>query len=237
MGYWRTLHLFDDKKFYKEVVPELKGEIGDLTQSCLEFLKYYTTGGISHLSTEKLNSLVEQNIQRIISISNSLDETFKIHHEFHKITNYDSQNLFLSSLDGHYEFCKFLEYYLFKTCADFNPHLGLGKGGISRNFNIHIKTLSYNIIEELDDWNDFLSQDSMGITNWITNEDIQFLFLDKENLHFEDNDLAKAFLTLLDIAHKNKLGFIMGVDMRESELELLSKNKLLVNDLYSHKPE
>jgi len=237
MGYWRTLHLFDDKKFYKEVVPELKGEIGDLTQPCLEFLKYYTTGGISHLSTEKLNSLVEQNIQRIISISNSLDETFKIHHEFHKITNYDSQNLFLSSLDGHYEFCKFLEYYLFKTCADFNPHLGLGKGGISRNFNIHIKTLSYNIIEELDDWNDFLSQDSMGITNWITNEDIQLLFLDKENLHFEDNDLAKAFLTLLDIAHKNKLGFIMGVDMRESELELLSKNKLLVNDLYSHKPE
>jgi len=231
MGYWRTLHLFDDKKFYKEVVPELKGETGDLTQACLEFFKHYTTGGISHLSTGKINSLVEQNIQRIISISNSLDETFKIHHEFHKITNYDSQNLFLSSLDGHYEFCKFLEYYLFKTCADFNPHLGLGKGGVSRNFNIHIKTLSYNIIEELDDWNDFLSQDSMGITSWITNEDIQLLFLDKENLYFEDNDLAKAFLTLLDAAHKNKLGFIMGVDMRESELELLSKNKLLVNNL------
>lgn len=231
MGYWRTLHLFDDKKFYKEVVPELKGETGDLTQSCLEFLKHYTTGGISHLSTEKLNSLVEQNIQRIISISNSLDETFKIHHEFHKITNYDSQNLFLSSLDGHYEFCKFLEYYLFKTCADFNPHLGLGKGGVSRNFNIHIQTLSYNIIEKLDDWNAFLSQDSMGITSWITNEDIQLLFLDKENLYFEYNDLAKAFLTLLDTAHKNKLGFIMGVDMRESELELLSKNKLLVNNL------
>lgn len=71
----------------------------------------------------------------------------------------------------------------------------------------------------------------MGITSWITNEDIQLLFLDKENLYFEDNDLAKAFLTLLDTAHKNKLGFIMGVDMRESELELLSKNKLLVNNL------
>ncbi|MFZ0598813.1 MAG: hypothetical protein WAM46_17645, partial [Flavobacterium sp.] len=177
MGYWRTLHLFDDKKFYNEVVPELKGETGDLTPSCLEFLKHYSIGGISHLSNEKLNSLVEQNIQTIISISNSLDETFKIHHEFHKITNYDNQNLFLNSLEGYYEFCKFLEYYLFKTCADFNPHLGLGKGGVSRNFNIHRKTLSYNIIEELDDWNDFLSQDRMGITNWITNEDIQLLFL------------------------------------------------------------
>lgn len=231
MGYWRTLHLFDDKIFYKKVVRELKGENGDLTEACREFLKYYVTGGISHLSNEKINSLVEQNIRRIISISNSLDETFKIHHEFHKITNYDSQNLFLSNLDGHYEFCKFLEYYLFKTCADFNPHLELGKGGVARNFNIHIKTLSYNIIEELDDWNDFLSEDRMGITNWITHEDVALLFLDKENLHFEDNELAEAFLSLLDIAYKNKLGFIMGVDMRENQLELLSINKLLVNDL------
>ncbi|WP_316634386.1 hypothetical protein [uncultured Flavobacterium sp.] len=231
MGYWRTIHLFDDKKFYKEVVSELKGETGDLTEPCREFLKHYLTGGTSHLSVEKINSLVEQNIQRIVSISSSLDETFKIHDEFHKMTNYDSQNHFLSNLDGHYEFCKFLEYYLFRTCADFNPHLGLGKGGVSRNFNIHIKTLSYNIIEELDNWNDFLSQDSMGITNWITNEDVELLFLDKENLHFENNELAKKFLTLLDVAHKNKLGFIMGADMREEQLELLSKNKLLVDDL------
>lgn len=71
----------------------------------------------------------------------------------------------------------------------------------------------------------------MGITNWITHEDVILLFLDKENLHFEDSELAEAFLKLLDIAHKNKLGFIMGVDMRESELELLSKNKLLASDL------
>lgn len=231
MGHWRTLHLFDDKKFYKEVVPQLKGETGDLTEPYREFLKHYSIGGISHLSAEKMNSLVEQNIQRIVSISSSLDETFKIHEEYNKMTNYDSQNQFLSNLGGHYEFCTFLEYYVFKTCAYFNPHLGLGKGGVSRNFNIQTKTLSYSIIEELDDWNDFLSQDSMGITNWITNEDIQLLFLDKENLHFEDNELAKSFLKLLDVAHKNKLGFIMGVDMREDQLELLSKNKLLTDEL------
>jgi hypothetical protein len=231
MGHWRTLHLFDDKKFYKEVVPQLKGETGDLTEPYREFLKHYSIGGISHLSAEKINSLVEQNIQRIVSISSSLDETFKIHDEYNKMTTYDSQNQFLSNLGGHYEFCTFLEYYVFKTCADFNPHLGLGKGGVSRNFNIQTKTLSYSIIEELDDWNDFLSQDSMGITNWITNEDVQLLFLDKENLHFEDNELAKSFLKLLDVAHKNKLGFIMGVDMREDQLELLSKNKLLTDEL------
>lgn len=231
MGYWCSLHLFDDKKFYSEVVPQLKGETGDLTEACKEFLKHYLVGGIAHLSAEKFNSLVEQNIQRIISISKSLDDTFKIHSEFHKITDYDTQIQFVNNLDGHYEFCQFLEYYLFQTCADYNPHLGLGKGGVSRNFNIPSKTLSCNIVSELDNWNDFLSQDRMGIANWITHEDAALLFLDKENLHFEDNELAEAFLELLDLAYKNKLGFIMGVDMRESQLRLLAKNKLLKGDL------
>lgn len=231
MGYWCSLHLFDDNKFYSEVVPQLKGEIGDLTEAVREFLKYYFVGGISHLSDEKLNALIEQNIQWIVSISTSLDETFKIHNEFHKITDYKSQNHYLGNLDGHYEFCRFLEFYLFKTCADYNPHVGLGKGGVSRNFNIQIKTLSCDIIGELEDENAFLSQDRMGIVNWITHEDVELLFLDKENLRFKDNERAESFLELLDIAYKNKLGFIMGIDMREDQLRLLAKNKLLKEDL------
>ncbi|MBW1658716.1 hypothetical protein [Flavobacterium quisquiliarum] len=227
MGYWCSLHLFDDKKFYSKVVPELKGEIGDLTEACREFLKYYLVGGISRFSEGEINSLIEENIRKIVFISNSLDESFKIHHEFHKINNYDAQISFIGKLDGHYEFCKFLEYYIFKTCADYNPHLGLGKGGVFRNFNIPMKTLSCDIIGELDNWNDFLSQDRMGIANWITYEDVELLFYDKENLHFEDNERADTFLELLDVAYKNKLGFIVGIDMRETQLELLYENKLL----------
>ncbi|MNW21930.1 hypothetical protein D3C71_2231240 [compost metagenome] len=50
-------------------------------------------------------------------------------------------------------------------------------------------------------------------------------------MHFEDSEIAESFLELLDTAYKNKLGFIMGVDMRESQLELLYKNKLLTSDL------
>ncbi|MCR4031190.1 MULTISPECIES: hypothetical protein [Flavobacterium] len=228
MGYWCSLHLFDDKKlFYSEVVPQLRGEVGDLTEATREFLKHYLVGGIARFSEEKLNSLIEENIQKIISVSKSLDETFKIHQEFHGITDYHTQNRFIGSLDGHYEFCQFLEYYIFKTCADYNPHLGLGKGGVSRNFDIPIKTISWNIIGELDNWNDFLSQDRMGISNWITHEDVELLYLDKDNLHFEDSKIAESFLELLDVAYRNKLGLIMGIDMRESQLELLYKNKLL----------
>lgn len=231
MGYWCSLHLFDDKKFYREVVPQLKGEIGDLTEASREFLKHYLVGGTSHLSDERLNALIEQNNHRIISISKSMDETFKIHYEFDKITGYENKIYFVGQLDGHYEFCEFMEYYLFKTCADFNPYLGLGKGGVSRNFNIARKTISCNVMSELDNWNDFFSQGMMGITNWITHEDVELLFLDKENLHFEDNERAESFLELLSVAYKNKLGFIVGVDMRERQLELLYENKLLRGDL------
>lgn len=235
MGYWCTLHLFDDKKFYQEVVPSLRGERDDLSNECLEFLNYHVTGGIMHLPPEDINKLVGLTIQKIISISNSLDKTFKINFEYEKLKDYNTQRLFLNDLDGYYDFCKFFEYYVFKTCSDFFPHIPLGKGGISRNFDLNIKTLSYSIISELDSWNEFLCGDGMGITNWITNEDVQYLFLDKENLHFNDNERAQGFLTLLDIAHQYGLGFIIGVDMREYRLELLPNYKLTNSEIWSDK--
>ncbi|MBL7815489.1 MAG: hypothetical protein JNL70_10775 [Saprospiraceae bacterium] len=234
MGHWRTLHLFDDKKFYKEVVPALKGESGNLTTDCLEFLESHVTGGIRHLSQPDINNLVEQTIRKINSISNSLDKTFKTNCEYQKNKDYDSEILFLNDLDGYYEFCKFFEYYIFKTCSDFLPHLPLGKGGVSRNFDINIKTLSYSILGDLDSWNEFLCGYGMGITNWLTNIDVEYLYLDKENLYFKDNEIAIGFLTLLEVAHYNELGFIAGVDMREERLELLPNNKLLKPEVWTN---
>ena len=72
----------------------------------------------------------------------------------------------------------------------------------------------------------------MGISNWITNEDVELLYLDKENLYFEGDTYATEFMTLLEIAQKNKLGLIMGIDMRECTLELLPKNKLISYDIW-----
>ncbi|WP_131724329.1 hypothetical protein [Chryseobacterium indologenes] len=225
MGYWRTLHLFDDRKFYKEVVPALKGETGDLTADCQEFLKSHVIGSTLHLSKQELEKLVNQTIENIVSISNSLDETFKINSEYQKAEDTNTEIAFFNNLEGYYEFSKFFEYHTFKTCADFFPHLGLGKSGVSRNFELSEKTLSYSIIEDLDDWNNFLCFDRMGITNWMSHEDVQYLYLNKENLKHDENEPAKAFLTLLEIAHANQLGFIMGVDMREEILQSLPGNK------------
>lgn len=226
MGYWCTLHLFDDKKFYEKVVPTLKGDIGDLNSICLGFLKSHIPGGIEHLSKQESIRLVAQTIKTIHSISNAMDITFKIHEEFQKIQDYNTRRQFLNDLDGYYDFCKFVEYYLFMTCTDFYPHLPLGKGGLAGNFELTGNNLSDSILEKLDYWNEFLCGDGMGITNWISNEDVHLLYLDKENLHFTNNERAESFLTLLDIANENNLGFVVGVDMREHILEVLPGNKL-----------
>lgn len=225
MGYWRTLHLFDDRKFYTETVPALKGETGDLTDDCREFLKSHVLGGTLHLSKQELEKLVNKTVEKIISISNSLDKTFKVSSPHQKVANTNDEMAFLNNLEGYYDFTRFFEYYIFKTCADFSPHLALGKGGVLRNFEISSKTLSCSIIEELDDWNNFFCFHGMGITNWISHEDLQYLYLDKENLKHDGNEKAKAYLTLLEIANANELGFIMGVDMREEILQLLPDHK------------
>jgi hypothetical protein len=234
MGYWTTLHLFDEKNFYEKVVPELRGLNGSIKSDYLQFSKSHRTGGIEHFSESELNVFLDNSVSNVHHIANSFDKTFKIHNKFHKIKEYDDRQLSLNKIDGHYDFCKFFEYYIFKTCADFFPHIPLGKGGILRNFNLNEKTLSYSIICELDSENGFFGcGERMGISNWITSEDVELLYLDKENLCFDDNEHATGFMTLLEIAQKNKLGLIMGIDMRECTLELLPKNKLISSNVWT----
>ncbi|WP_294282890.1 hypothetical protein [uncultured Chryseobacterium sp.] len=227
MGYWCTLHLFDNKKFYSEVVPVLKGETGDLTADCQEFLKSHLTGSTLRLSKQELEKLVNKTIETIVSISNAFDKTFKINSEHQKIGDDNAQIEFLSNLDIHYDFCRFFEFYIFKTCADFFPHLPLGKGGIMRQFKRSPETLFYSIIGELDDWNPSFHYAGMGIANWLTHEDLQYLYLDKENLKYDDDSLAEDCLLLLEVAHNNELDFITGVDMNENILELLPNHKIV----------
>ncbi|MFP3593428.1 hypothetical protein [Chryseobacterium sp. SIMBA_038] len=233
MGYWCTLHLFDDKKFHKEIVPTLKGETGDLIADCQEFLKSHVIGGTARLSKQELEKLVNKTIKNIVSISNSLDKSFRINTEYQKVQKYDAQLAFFDTLEGYYDFCKFFEYYIFKTCADFFPHLPLGKGGVMRNFDISVKALSDSILGELDNWNDFFCYYGTGITNWMSHEDLQYLYLDKENLKYEDSERAKVFLSLLEVAHSNQLGFITGVDMNEDILELLPNNKTVKSETWT----
>ncbi|NML72084.1 hypothetical protein HHL23_20155 [Chryseobacterium sp. RP-3-3] len=234
MGYWITLHLFNDEAFYKRVVPTLCGHLGDLESDYLDFLKSYLIGGIQRFSNEQVSKLLEQSIERVIEISNEFDGSFKRHNEFHKIENYDEKNLFLSKYDGYDEYKRFFEYYIFKTCADFFPHIPLGKRGIFSKLELKPKTLSHSFMCEFDNYNDFFCSDMMGIMNWVTKEDVELLYYDKENLKSEYEEFLNTFLSFIDTAFENKLGLIVGVDMKEDILKLFPSNKLVENSYWSN---
>ncbi|WP_299325441.1 hypothetical protein [uncultured Maribacter sp.] len=234
MGYWCTLHLFDQDKFYSETIQELKGQIGDLIPSYKEFLKNNIIGGIGHLTVKEVNEMALSQLENIYEISNSFDDSFKKHSAFHSLHNWSLQLDFIGKLKGHYEFCSFFEYYVFEKCSDFYPHIPLGKGGVARNFELKTNTYSHNIIGNLDSWNNFFMQDTFGISNWISNEDIELLFLDKENLKFENNEIAEAIIRFIEIANKNKLGLLAGVDLNIDRNRLLPQNKLVSFELWKN---
>jgi hypothetical protein len=235
MGYWCTLHLFDHDRFYSETVPELKGQKGDLLPSYMRFLQTHIIGGIKHLSDKETENLALTQLDNIYKISNSFNSEFNHQSPFHTFKNYELELKYLGELNGHYDFCKFFEYYIFEQCADFYPHVPLGKGGIGRNFELKTNSLSYEVISKLDSWNSFFLQDTFGITNWITNEDIEALHLDKNNLEKINIKIADSILNLVKLAIKNKLGFIAGVDLNIERNELLPQNKLLSSSIWKNK--
>lgn len=229
MGYWCTLHLFNDQKFYKQVIPKLKGRCENLASECKDFLLLHTIGGMKNLSEFEIQNRVNKISTSINKLSDSMDEPFKKHLEFSKIKDYEQRRLYLNNLTDHYEFCKFFEYYVFKYCTDFFPHISLGKGGISRNFKLNRQSISYSLISELDTWNDFFCGYTTGITNWLNHEEIELLYLDRENLLFDEKrkEKGESIRSLLEIAYHHKLGLIVGVDMNGERLKNLPANKLI----------
>jgi hypothetical protein len=123
MGVWNTLHLFDINEFYENRVPILRGEKGSLENDYKEFLKSYKIGGISKLSSSELIKQIEKSVSEIIKISNLFDPTFRTHKIYDCIESWDEKRKYLNDNEYYYEFDSFFEYYIFKYCADFYPHL------------------------------------------------------------------------------------------------------------------
>lgn len=227
MGYWCTLHLFDQERFQTDGIPKLRGERGDLVSLYEQFLHQHRVGGTAHLPKSEVNDLVCLGLENIHEIANTFDLAFKVISAFHSKENYDEQIQYINRLDGHYEFCRFFEYYLFRDYADFFPHIPLGKGGVGRNFETVDDSNEELIIGELDYWNEFLSWDTSGITNWTGPDEAKLLFLGIERLRPLNGERADAILRMVEVAHEFGLGLISGVDLNESLLERLPGNKLV----------
>lgn len=238
MGDWNTLHYFDDKKFYSEIIPDFR-KGGPLINKYFnsEFGKYI----IYKADVENNNRIAE-----IVSFSRLLDTDFKIHKtlfdiytrkrgikeahsDFVKKRFQDEENFHKANEHVIEDINHVLTLIIFSECAAFNPHLILGRRIFTECVTAIPNSVAENIIYNFTN-NEFGSifyscaSNFNGFINWVTYEELQLLWLDKENLYSAGEDANKYFsdfCTFIEIALENNFGVISGTNMNEDVLKLI----------------
>jgi hypothetical protein len=233
MGRWTTLHLFNDRIFKEKTIPELKGELGDLSNVYLNFMKSHITGGISRFTGEEVNELLQESIKTIHLHSKKFDENFEKNTELDAILDNEACSEFLHKASWHYDFSRFFEYFVFQTCTDYFPHLPCGKWGI-RNLATTPNSLANELIGLLEPSRVMFTNDYMGIMGWLTSENVELLFHDRNKINANLDEFSSAFLNILTIAFDNKLGLMFGSDLREEILEMSPQFKLIEKERWAN---
>jgi hypothetical protein len=222
MGNWHTLHLFNDKIFYQDLVPKFKNHKYNLRQEYLEYMKHNTTGGINQYEVEELNRIIDNSIRDIRFHTDKMNEEFKVHSEYNFIEGYKNKRKYLSNYPIVYSLGCFMEFMIFSKCADFYPQKTLGKAGLrveaSKNSVADEILVNINFYDSI-----FIADDYSGIFGWITNEEVELLYYSKNQLINHD----AGFINLLDKAFEYKLGLVIGVNMHEGVLKRLDSFKLI----------
>jgi hypothetical protein len=237
MGDWNTLHYFDDKKFYSEIVPDLKSN-GQLLQ------KYFNSEFGRYLAYA--NDKNAERIAEIIRFIRFLDKDFKHHKTLFEIQNRkkridEEYSKFIEKrnqdendfhkVNGHIieDINLILTLIIFSECAAFNPHLILGRSIFTGNVTAKLNSVAEEVIcnftnNELGSIFYSSASNCNGFINWVTNDDLRLLWLDKENLKPADNGSEKYFsdfYKFIEIAVENELGVIAGTNMNENILKLI----------------
>lgn len=236
MGAWNTLHLFDSDQFYLGGVPRLTGEIDDLTNDYLDFLSAFRIGGISNLTAVELETLLNESLNSLRRISNQFDSAFKRQEAYDLIDSYEGKRNYLNNHEEYYEFGKFFEYYIFNYYADFYPKINCGKYGLLGKLGVKPRSTAAEIIENLENSDNYFSPDGMGIVNWISKTDTEVLFHCKNDFSPKQDYewIFNSFFKLVEIACEHGLGLIRGVDMREETLHQLPQFKLISKSKWNH---
>lgn len=241
MSDWNTLHFFDDKTFYAKVVPDLLGK-GELLKKHFE----------SKLGNSILwgNSNSDRRIEAILKFCHSFDKDFKIHKDLYAIVARKKKpgEQYLDALHAmHHDAEKFkkqnykviddlteiLPLLVFSECAGFNPHLILGRRIFTGRVNAKPKSVAEEIIIRITNQeHGSVYPYNSGIINWITNEDLRLLWMDKDSLFPTDADsegYLQEFLTFIEIALDNNFGVISGSNMKESILKMIENPAVVIN--------
>ena len=234
MSDWNTLHLFDSKRFYRSIVPDLKSR-GQIIGTYLRSKLYWYLTRIDEIDDELIG--------RLKAFIRGFDDTFRVHTEFYRIEHVkkgkdESYEDFLRKKQSRitafqnkynteiYHYTNVLPLILFSECAQFNPHLILGR----RIFTSHISTLKGSIAEECCAnimavrTGAIVHYDIGFISNWLTHEEVKLLWFDLVNISPKTDDSIQYFndfKNFLQVAFENELGLLSISNVREDVLKLI----------------
>ena len=239
MSDWNTLHLFDSKRFYKKIAPELKNN-GQLIETYIKSkLYWYTT---------RVDQFEEELLQKIKNFTTNFDHSFRVHLELYELETqkkkvdekYDSfiqqkqeniRNFEKKYSDEIYYYSCLLPLIMFSECAQFNPHLILGRRIFDRNISTKENSIADECCAKITDTEiGGLGNNDIGrIINWLTDEEVKLLWLDMENVYPRDKESEQYFNDFkgfLKIAVQNELGLISSHNVNETVLNLIETPQL-----------
>lgn len=219
MGYWHTLHLFDDKRFYAETVPLLRGQQGDIEA-------YYTK-----YKQTCINGICDIPLSELVTVFNQLEGYWLEYPPFMEVIHKEWYP-FLSTIPWTYDLSAFFEYVVFSHCADYAPYFRLGKhSAIHRVPGINRSGFSYAIIGELEmNHPGIFTVEGMGVTGWITSEEVKALLAGLKNDEAVKD--IEDFIAFLEVTASLELGIIAGIDLRDNALRNLPSFKFSSRDMW-----
>jgi hypothetical protein len=152
---------------------------------------------------------------------------------YHSLKNQDENHFIDKNAQAIEDLNRILPLIIFSECAAFNPHLILGRGIFSSCVDAKQKSISKEILSNIihSPLGSIHNGFGSGLINWVTHEELQLLWLDKENLNATGED-AKTyfmeFIQFIEIAIDNGLGFISGTNLNVSLLKMIENPKLKI---------
>lgn len=221
MGAWNTLHLFDSKKFYNIIVPDLMGDG--------RILQHYFNSNLGRFILWDNVTNKEIRINNILKLCKEFASDFKVHPLYKSLADQDT---FLKMhIEAIEDLNRIIQLIVFSECALFTPCFKLGKRLLAYfvDFNkMNAKTIASECLDSIrfSESGSLHSSIGNGIVNWLTDDEVKYLLDDYSNIiPQEAEDYSDIYISelrsFLQIASENSLGVISMVNIDETTLDMI----------------
>lgn len=245
MGDWNTLHIFNDRHFYTNIAPDLRNK-GELLQ------RYFNSQLGKYILWDNSNS--EVRTRQMVDLCRDLKSDFKVHTTLFEIEarqkkptevyadfkdkqSQDYDQFMHAHADAIEDLNRILTLILFTECAAFNPHLVLGRRIFTGNVTAKAGSVASGVIDMIpcrESGSFYYSNMSNcnGLMNWVTYEELQLLWLDKDNLLVPDGtdeQYLTEFLQFVELALQHESGLLSVTNVNEQVLNAIPEPTLQID--------